>query len=195
MNGLLTMSNGRINEKFRTQMEDDIRNHRGWYIFEGIVFLFLAGLLAFLPGLTALSVEIVVSALLMAGGIFRIVQAFRSSNSRWWRGITGIIFAGVGAAMLIWPIMGLTALIWAIGTLLIIEGAYELFVSLTIRPLKNWGWLLVAGLASLVLGLFILFEFPIAGILYIAIAVALSMGLYGASLIALAWNAGEEKTI
>lgn len=190
MNGLLkTHTNSEMRKAIRREVQRDIARHRGWYIFEGILFLLLAGLIVFLPGLTALTVQVVVAALLIVGGVFRILQALRTANSRWWRGVMGLIYAGVGATMLIWPTLGLFALIWAIGILLVVEGAFEIVTAFTIKPIKSWGWLLAAGIVSLVLGFFVLTEFPLAGVLYIAIALALSMALYGSSLLALAWNA------
>lgn len=173
-----------------TGLEKDIRRHRGRYVFEGLLFLALAGLVALLPGVTALSLEIVLAALLVTGGVYRLYQAATQPRNRGWRLLSGVFYAGIGGAMLYWPAAGLVGMIWAIGLLLIIDGIFETSMALTIRPFKNWGWMLVAGIISLFLGIVILTSVPEAGIFFIAVAVGLSMAFYGSSVLALALRAG-----
>jgi DNA ligase D-like protein (predicted polymerase) len=142
--------------------------------------------------ITALAAQYVVGALLLLGGAMRLVNAFRFPRGRWWRSISGVLFIAAGGAMIWWPLIGLSALILAIGALLVVEGVLDILLALTYRPAKRWGWLLAAGIASIILGFLIYAGFPLTGVIYLALAIGISMGVYGASILLLAVNAGQE---
>lgn len=181
---------GRI-DKWTHDMEGEVRKHKGWYLFEGIVFL-IAGILAIaLPGMTTTAVAVIVGAVLMVAGLIRIVNAFRFNVGKGWRFISGLIFAGAGATMLWSPLVGVATLVLITGVLLLAEGIIEVFLSLIYRPLFHWGLLLFSGIVSLVLGGFIL-GMPVTGVIFIAIVVGLSMIFYGVALLAFVMKAAKE---
>jgi uncharacterized membrane protein HdeD (DUF308 family) len=179
-------------EDLRRRIDEEVAAHRGWYVFEGILFLVIGLLAVLVPGVTALAAQYVVGALLLLGGAMRLVNAFRFPRGRWWRSISGVLFIAAGGAMIWWPLIGLSALILAIGALLVVEGVLDILLALTYRPAKRWGWLLAAGIASIILGFLIYAGFPLTGVIYLALAIGISMGVYGASILLLAVNAGQE---
>jgi uncharacterized membrane protein HdeD (DUF308 family) len=169
---------------------EEIRKHRSWYFFESLLFL-AAGIGAIaLPGVTTMAAALVVSLALCAGGLVRLINAFRFPTGRGWRLLSGAIFLAAGGTMLWWPAEGIDTLVIIIGAFLFAEGLIEIFLSLTYRPLFRWGALLVSGLMSLVLGTLI-FTFPITGVIFIAFAVGLSMIFYGLSLLMFTWKANS----
>lgn len=135
------------------------------------------------PQTTVLAVEICLAVLLLLVGFMRIVNMIRLSYWRWWHGFSGLLFVSVGGAMLVWPQQGLEALVFLVGCLLLAEGILETLIALAFRPLFYWGWLLFAGIANIILGVLTLTVFPIAGVIYLAWIIGLSMGLYGLSLL------------
>lgn len=173
-------------------IEQEVRKHRTWHFFEGILFL-AAGILAIaLPGVTTVAAELIVSVALCVGGLMRLINAFRFQTGRWWRALSGAIFLAAGSAMAWWPAEGINTLIVLIGIFLFAEGLSEIFLSLAYRPLFRWGALLVSGIMSLILGLLI-FTFPVTGIIFIALAVGLSMMFYGLSLLMFTWKVTSSK--
>lgn len=173
----------------RRRLEIELAENRGFYIFEGIVFVLLAAMVVGMPEITAFAVEVLTGVFLLVAGGFRLFRALREEHHRWWRTASGLVMGGVGVFMLLQPGAGLAIMIAAIGLLLLVEGAMQVMLALAIRPVYHWGWMLASGIISVLLGLLLLVEFPMAGVLYISIALGLSMALYGFSLIALAWNA------
>lgn len=172
---------------------EEISSHRGWYIFEGLLFI-LIGFLAFsMPGLTALTIEFLLAALLFVGGVIRIGYALFHRNNRWWRLFSGAIYAIAGAMIFAWPVTGLTALLAVVGVLLLIEGVFDIGIAIAMRPMKNWGWILAAGIASIFLGVLIFAGFPATGIIYLAVAFGISFIFYGVSILAVALK--TEKTL
>ena len=169
----------------------EIRDHRGWYIFEGLLFIAI-GIAAFsMPGLTALTIEFLLATLFLVGGITRFGYGLFNQSHRWWRLFSGAVYAVAGAAIFAWPITGLAALLTVVGALLLLEGIFDIGVALTMRPSKGWGWMLVAGIASILLGIIIFAGFPVAGILYLAIALGLSFAFYGISILTIAFTSNK----
>jgi len=161
---------------------EDVARHRWLYGLEGALFLLLAALILSAPMLTAITVEVVLAALLLVGGAVRMARAIWSeprASGRLWRLGSGAVYALVGGAMLAWPAIGLAALIWAIGLLLIVEGAFEISAGAA----AGWGLMLFTGIVSVVLGALVLAQMPWAGVVFIAVSLGLSMGLYGLALV------------
>jgi uncharacterized membrane protein HdeD (DUF308 family) len=190
MRDTVTPARGRA-EKWTHDMEGEVRKHKGWYLFEGAVFL-IAGILAIaLPGMTTAAVAMIAGAALTVTGAIRLVNAFRFNVAKGWRFISGLILAAGGGAMLWSPLLGVATLVLITGVLLLAEGIIEVFLSLIYRPLFHWGLLLFSGITSLVLGGFIL-GIPVTGVIFIAIVVGLSMIFYGVALLALVMKAAKE---
>ena len=93
--------------------------------------------------------------------------------------------------MLFYPLTGIFTLSFLVGIFLAIEGAIEIGMALVLRPFRHWKWMLVSGIAALILSVFIFMFFPAAGVMFLAFAVAFNMAAYGASLLMLAWRTGK----
>lgn len=170
----------------------EIRKHKYWYTFEGLLFV-TAGVLAIaLPGVTTLAAEGIIGAVLCLGGLARLVNSVRFDAGRGWRLLSGLIFLAAGGSMLWWPAEGINTLVVIIGIFLFAEGLTEIFLSLTYRPLFHWGALFISGIMSLILGVLI-FAFPITGIIFIALAIGLSMIFHGLSLLVFTWKSTSPK--
>ncbi len=182
------------NKEMLERATGKICKHRGWYIFEALLFVTI-GIMAFaMPGITAIAVEFLLAAILIIGGTTRFLNGITMSYHRWWRIVSGALYAITGVMIIAWPVTGLTALLIAVGALLFAEGIFEIGIALTLRPAKSWGWLLLAGATSIVLSLLIIIGFPYAGILYISIALGLSFMLYGISILALVLRCSKKTT-
>ena len=177
---------------FKEKLEAEIAKNRGWYVFEGIVF-FLAGLLAaFLPFATALGINILVGVLLVLSGGTQ-VFLFLKRRERWLRLLSGLLSVIAGGIMLFFPAAGLMALSIVLGGFLLLEGALEVAMAFMFRPFPRWGWMLFAGILSIVMGVLVFVFFPLAGLLYMAIALAINLGAYGMSLLLLAFKAKKKE--
>ncbi|MFP4387303.1 MAG: HdeD family acid-resistance protein, partial [Alphaproteobacteria bacterium] len=114
----------------------EIKSHRGWYIFEGLLFI-LIGMAAFsMPGITALTIEFLLATLFLVGGVIRFTNGILVERYRWWRLLSGSVYAIAGAAIFMWPIAGLTALLAVVGALLLMEGIFDIGIAMTMRPAR-----------------------------------------------------------
>lgn len=176
---------------WREQVEQAIARHRGWYVFQGIIFV-LAGFAAvILPGLTALGFELVIGTLLILSGL---VQGYASlrSETHWWSLISSIASLVVGGLMLFHPVVGTIALATVIAAFLAVEGIAEILLAFQFRPTRGWGWLLFSGGISLLLSMLLFAGWPAATVWFLGIVIGINLLLYGVSLLALTISADQE---
>ena len=95
----------------------------GWFLLEGIASVALGCLALAFPGLTIVTLVVLIALRAIALGIFQVVTAFSSSwDWRWLLGLTGVLSAVLGIMLLANPSTGSVALVWAIGLYAIVSG-------------------------------------------------------------------------
>ncbi len=161
-----------------------VAEHKGWYIFQGMAFV-IAGILAIvLPGITAIGFGLLIGALLLASGIIQAIAGF-SSKTHWWMFISALLSIIVGGLMIFYPLAGTVALATILAVFLLLEGITELFLAFQLRPIKNWGWLLFSGLISLLLAFIVFAGWPSASIILLGVIIGVNLLFYGMALLAI----------
>lgn len=179
-------------QEIKARIEHDIRDHRGWYIFQGFFFLFFGFLAAFLPGVTALSADVLIGVLLVATGIVQLVASFKS-RMHWWSLFSGFLSLIVGGWMLAVPLAGTLALVVTVALFLALEGVLEILLAFELRPARNWGWMLASGIASLVLFGLLWAGFPDLSVFYLGLLIAVNFIFYGISLLMLVGSVSDRR--
>lgn len=161
-----------------------ISEHKGWYIFQGIVFV-IAGILAIiLPSVTAIGFGILIGVLLLVSGFIQAIASL-SSKSHWWTLVSALLSLVVGTLMVFNPVAGTVALATILAIFLVLEGITELFLAFQFKPVKNWGWLLLSGLISLLLAFIVFAGWPGASLVVLGIIIGINLLLYGMALLAI----------
>lgn len=171
----------------RARIEHSIRSYRGWYILQGILFICFGLIAAILPSVTALSAALFIGALLLVSGIFQIL-ASSIAGMHWWAFLSALLSIIIGGWMLWMPLAGLMAIVIAVAVFFAIEGALEIMLALEFRPVQNWGWMLVSGIATLLLSILLFSGFPGWSIFYLGLLIAINFVFYGISLLMLVWS-------
>jgi len=147
----------------------------------GFILIVLGILCMLTPGLTGLSVAVVVGFLVLFGGATRIVWAFRAGSLG--RGILSLI---IGALTLIAGLMLVTDPLLASGFLtvmlaayLILDGIAEVLAGNLARPLPGSGWLIFGGIVSILLGVMIWSQYPLSGAFAIGTLLGIKLFLVG----------------
>jgi uncharacterized membrane protein HdeD (DUF308 family) len=111
-----------------------------WLIVEGILSV-LAGFIAFLmPGITALSLVILIAVWAIVTGAFEIVAAIRLRkvvSHEWLLVIAGIASLAFGVTILILPGAGALALVWWIGAYALAFGILLIMLAFRMRHWKK----------------------------------------------------------
>lgn len=153
----------------------------------GIATLILGILCLVAPGISGVSVTILVAILLIAAGIARLFFAFQAKSLG--KGALTFLFGGVsvlcGVIMIAKPVLGLASLTMVLAAYFVADGIVELIAAFKVKPVKGWGWMLFGGILSLVLAGMIVYEWPVSGLWAIGVLVGVRLIFAGWSMIAL----------
>jgi len=134
----------------------------GWRIAWSLL-LILCGILAVLmPEFAALATTLFLAWLLLFGGILEIAYAIhtRASGGFPSKLTSGILTLLLGVAILIFPLPSAASLGLLVGAFLFVGGIARLALAFRLKPRLRWGWVLVDGLLSIALAIFIAVGWP-----------------------------------
>jgi uncharacterized membrane protein HdeD (DUF308 family) len=164
----------------------EVKKSGGRLVLLGILMIVLGVLCMGAPLVAGLAVGMLVGGLLLVGGIFRIVFAFRAES--WGKGVLGVLLGALtilcGLVMLGRPVLGLVSLTLVLAAYFLVDGIFEIIVAFQIRPQKGWGWTLVSGIAAVLLGYLIWRQWPLSGAWAIGVLVGVNLIMSGWSMIA-----------
>ena len=124
---------------------------------------------------------LVFGVLLVVGGIAQSIQAFRATGrkSTALQGSIALVYVAVGAVALYDPVAASLSFTLFIAAMLLVVGALRAVMALDLRPVHGWGWVLAGGIMSLLLGIAIIVQWPLSGLLAIGLFVALELLIGG----------------
>jgi uncharacterized membrane protein HdeD (DUF308 family) len=159
-----------------------------WWVFlvRGLVAI-LFGVVAFArPDLTLVSLVLLFGAWALVSGVFAIAGAFaaRKLHPDWWMMLlTGLLGLAVGILTFYRPQITAISLLWYIAFWAIFTGIVEIVEAVRLRKeIRGEGWLMLAGAASVVFGVLVLFS-PGAGALALLTVIAAYAIVFGVLLV------------
>jgi len=170
--------------------------HWFWFLAIGVLFAFLGVLAltrAYLPALT-IKATWLFGLLLVGGGIGEIIGSFRAGR---WSGrvfhiLIGLLYVVVGFLIMDQPETSAVQLTLVFSIFLILAGVFKIFFSLIDR-FTGWGWVLLNGVATLLLGLMIYKQWPASGTWVIGLFLGIELIISGWSWIMLALTVRRAK--
>lgn len=160
----------------------------GWILAYGILLVLIGGLAIAQPFITSFTAGLFLGCILLVTGIVNLFAGITGNgwSSRWLDILSGLLSILAGAIMIWNPVVGALTLVWTIGIWFIMSGILEL--SFGFSQSYQRGWLLLVGVADVLLGLYLLFTQPIEALIILAIFVGVSFVLRGISLSMLAFG-------
>ena len=154
----------------------------------GIALALLGVLLLLSPVAVGSAVVKLVALVLAVVGLVQVVQALRSAKlvHRAVSGVLGAVVAGLGVLVWFNPEVGSGFLTALLMIFFVVNGLWKISSALRFRPSAGWGWLLLAGLVSLVFVFLLWNQWPLAGAWAIGVLVGLDLLLTGMALMLLA---------
>ena len=147
----------------------------------GVIAIILGILAMLAPGLAGMSVLILVGVLVLIGGIVRIIWAFQAGSLG-----KGLLMLAIGGLTLLCGIVLLAHPLFASGVLTILlalyfvlDGISEIVAGVRLRPGSGWGWILFAGIVSILLGIMIWGQYPLSGMWAIGILLGIKLFFVG----------------
>ncbi len=159
-----------------TSIAESIRRNWGWLFALGIAYIIMGLVITGSPMAATIAVDILIGFVLIIGGVISIIGAFFTGD---WKRLllillSGILYLVVGVLLLKNPMAGVLTLTILLAAFLLVEGFFKIIHAFQMKPAPNWVWLLVSGVASVILGIMIWGEFPESG----AFIIGLLVGIY-----------------
>ena len=163
-----------------TPFLEEIKKNSGLTIAIGVLVLLMGFLAMGSPLIAGLSVSLMVGTMLIIGGIAQLLFAIKSGSGIFTI-IIAVLMAIVGVYMSMNPAAALASLTIFLAAYLIVSGIFEALLAFQVKPAKGWGWELLNGIVSILLGAMIWNQFPISGAWAIGI-------LFGVKLLFSGWT-------
>ena len=147
----------------------------------GIIAIILGIFAMLAPGLTGISVAILVGVIVLIGGILRIIWAFQAGSLG--KGLLMFAIGGLtllcGIALVANPLFASGVLTIMLAVYFIVDGIFEIAAAMRLRPESGWGWMLFGGIISIWLGIMIWGQFPLSGAWAIGILLGIKLFFVG----------------
>jgi uncharacterized membrane protein HdeD (DUF308 family) len=194
----MTTDNEITLDKAQELLFGELQKNWGWLLALGILSIILGTIgLGMAFGLTLASV-IFFGALLLAGGIIQLIEAFKCKGwkSFSWHILIALLYVLGGIIIIVDPVMASGVLTLMLAGVLIAAGIIRIIIAFQHRGTSGWGWTLVGGLGSLLLGGMIIAKWPVSGLWTIGLFVAIELIFNGWSYVFIALaakNAGSKE--
>jgi uncharacterized membrane protein HdeD (DUF308 family) len=137
--------------------------HRwGWLLALGIVQIVAGSIAIAVPVVASIAAVGIFGAVLLVTAALQLIHAFkvRAWPRSAWSGLGGVLYAIAGLLVVMYPLGGALTLAVMIAILFIADGTLRMVFGMTVRPVAGWGWLVAAGLCSIVVGVILLLGWP-----------------------------------
>ena len=146
------------------------------------ILLIIAGILSLVAPLAAgISIAVAVGVLFLVSGIAQLFVVFQAGS--FGKGLLLALMAllslAAGVSMVFQPLAGLATLTLFLAGYFIATGVVEMIGAFGARPTQGWGWLLLGGIVSLLLGVMIWRQFPLSGVWAIGTLVGVRLLMSG----------------
>lgn len=168
----------------------ELKRSWGWLLALGVLFIALGTIaLSMVVGVTLASM-LFLGILLLIAGLSQILDVFKSKH---WKGalshaLIAVLYIAGGGLIIYDPLLASSLITAALAGVLIVIGLIRLSMAVLLRQAKGWGWLFLAGLAAIVLGVLILLQWPYSGLWFIGLFVAIELIIAGWTYVFLAFS-------
>lgn len=187
----MSMSIDAAAEIMREATRETVRRYSIWYLLQAVLMI-VAGVLALVyPLMSSVAVVVFLGWLLIISGIVQGISLLsaRAVPHFWFQLVSVVLSVIVGALFIRNPGEGLFALTLLVIVFLMVEGISKIIFALTIRPLANWGWVLLSGIIGIVLSFYLWSSIPVTAIWLLGVLLGIELISEGIALGYLAWRA------
>ncbi len=162
--------------------------HRGWFVFGGVVSILVGAFAIAAPNFFSLILTQLLGAFCLVSGLVGLFLAVfgKDRPHRFFSGLSGVIRIAAGGALFICTTSGMMILTIILAVVFLTEGIVCVVTALRMRDNPAWIWLLLNGVAALVLGGMIYARWPLDALWVIGLLYGIQSICSGAAMLALA---------
>ena len=174
---------------------DAMAAHWKLFMFQGVAMIVLGVLAVALPMAATLVIALFIGWLFLISGIVGLVALFSVHNVPAF--LCGLLTAALsvvaGGLLIANPVAGALSLTFVLAALFVVEGVFQIATSFGYRHVMqaSWVWLLVSGIADLVLAVIIVAGWPISAAWALGLIVGINLLTSGWALV-MAASAGRR---
>jgi uncharacterized membrane protein HdeD (DUF308 family) len=158
-----------------------------WSVGYGIIVIILGMIAIASPDVVALSVNVMIALLLIIAGVTKTLFAFKAGS--FGKGALQFLFGGLtviyGIAFIAFPMFGLASLTLLLISYFLFDGGFTIVAAFRMKPMKGWGFMLINGIATILLGIIIANNWPESGELAIGLLVGIRLLMSGFAMLML----------
>jgi len=172
----------------------------GW----GFAVILLGMLAIMAPFVAGLAATVTVAGLIVAAGLSMTVYAFKAGS--FGKGLLQFLFGGItalcGVAMFSTPVLSMLTLTGILLAYFLVDGIFAIIAGVRGKGAPGWGWMIVSGIASIVLAVILWRQWPISGANTIGLLVGIRLiftgwsiamlGMLGDAMVDVVEDAAEE---
>jgi uncharacterized membrane protein HdeD (DUF308 family) len=170
-----------------TQIPPEIIHSWGWFLFFGIGLAVL-GIAAIVRSVAATVVSMLFFGwlLLIAAGIEVVQTVMSGRETGMFQHLAAAVLFGVVGLLIVWrPVVSAEILTLLMGAFFLVTGLFQI-VGPMLTSLPDWGWHVVNGIITLLLGILVLAQWPASGLWLIGMFVGIDLLFYGIAWITVA---------
>jgi uncharacterized membrane protein HdeD (DUF308 family) len=174
----------------RQATRETIRKRSMWFMIQG-GFLVLAGVIALLSPIFASTFFVVfLGWMLVIAGIIQAIGLIGATQVHyfWLQLISAVLAVLVGFMLITRPEAGLLAAALLMVAYFMVDGLQRVVFALMIRPMRNWGWMLLSGILGILLALVLVWHLPDAAGWLIGLLLGIELISVGGAMAFLAWD-------
>ncbi len=163
--------------------------HWRLFVFQGIVMIVLGLLAIAAPMAATIAVDIYMGWLLLISGIVGLVALISTHHVHafLWSLLTAALSAAIGIMLILRPIQGAISLTVVLTAFFIAEGVFQSAIAIASRHvMAGTGWMLLSGVADLVLAAIIIAGWPGTAIWALGLLVGINLLTSGCAVVAAA---------
>lgn len=150
----------------------------------GFVVVLLGVLAMMMPFVSGIAVTTLVTIFVIAAGITMTMYAFKAGS--FVKGLFQFLFGGItilaGVAMFTQPMLGMYTLTAVLMGWFLVDGIFSLIAGFKAKPVEGWGWVVISGIASIVLAILMWRQWPATGQFAIGLLVGIRLIFTGWSI-------------
>jgi uncharacterized membrane protein HdeD (DUF308 family) len=169
---------------------ETIRTYCVLFLVQGTIMMVLGSAAIVWPQVSTLAVDLYAGWMFLISGIFGLVTMFiaPSAAAFFWSLLTAALSLFVGVLLLWHPVEGAVSLTLVLIAFFIVEGVFQIAAAIRDRQAlpDSWGWLLMSGIADLVLAAVMISGWPLTAIWALGLVVGLNLLTSGLAIVMVA---------
>ncbi|MGO4716857.1 HdeD family acid-resistance protein [Bradyrhizobium sp. 2TAF24] len=167
-----------------------LRAKWGWIVALGVVYL-ITGIIALGSVVMATVASVlVVGAMMIVAGVAEVIGAFQFKS--WGKfllwALLGVLYVIAGFVTFENPLLAAALLTLILGASLVASGIMRIVLAFSMKEQTPWGWVVVSGIITAVLGLLILARWPVSSLYILGMFLGIDLIFAGVSWISLGFG-------